>query len=317
MMSVRRKYVQMPRGIGGRAFWLVVILGSYAATAHPALADSPGEADTPQQLAAATVEIFVAKCAQCHSPDSGKRRAIKHWADSRDLAELVKKYVEPETRTAEGYEDSTLWLVLTDDPERRMPPVKSAGGQLTPGEFETIGQWIAAGASTQTHDTVESSGVAPPLPQAKELGFSRRLQRWLGKFHPAAVHVPIGLLLAAAVAELIWWLTGRDPFDFACRFCTVVAAAAAVPAAAMGWMAGSFESDIGYTLTLHRWMGVAVVVLALVTAGLSLAVGQSRDQLTPRPRLMMRWLVLINAVLVSVTGHFGGELVHGHDYFAW
>ena len=270
----------------------------------------------PNQQAMAVVKIFEAKCDQCHSPDSGIRPAIKHWADSRDLTELVKRYVEPNERTAAGYKNTTLWHVLTDDPKQRMPPLKSTGGQLTTVELETIGQWIATGAPADLSVPQLTQHVASS--PSVELGFFQQLQRWLGKLHPAMVHVPIGLLLAAAVAELLWWLTDRDPFDFACRFCTVVGAVGAIPAAAVGWMAGSFESDISYTLLIHRWMGITVAFLAVVTAGMSVVkIGQPLGQPMPRFRKIRRWLVLINAILVGVASHLGGELVHGYNHFAW
>lgn len=270
-------------------------------------------------LAPAVIEIFDAKCSQCHAPESDKRSAKKRWADSHDLAELVKRYVEPDSATAEGYEDTTLWLILTDDPQRRMPPPKSKSGQLTTSELETVGRWIAAGTPmVPAVPAIDSqSDSFPTVSESDERIFSRRLQRWLGRLHPAMVHLPIGLLLAAAMAEWLWWMTGRESLDYVSRFCTVIGAAGAIPAAAMGWMAGSFESDTDPTLTIHRWMGVAVAGLAVVTAWLCIASAYPPEQPTTRRRLTVRWLVTINAILVSMTGHFGGVLVHGHDYLTW
>ncbi len=316
-------------------FWIfancVLISAAHAQADDAPAAMTPAQAtmkNAPGELAVSAMEIFVAKCAQCHSPESGKRSANKRWSDSTNLSERVNRYVEPETRNIDGCEDSTLWLILTDAPKRRMPPPKSTGGQLTAAELETVKHWIAAGAPVDLPSKANNPSVATTetFDPTVEPGFMERLQRWLGKFHPAAVHLPIGLLLAAAAAELMWWFTGRNSFDFTSRFCTVVGAIGAIPAAALGWMAGSFESDIGYTLTIHRWMGVSVTVLAVVLAVLSLTVANHSPDLAPdqhphrplsRSRLILRGLVLVNAALVSMTGHFGGELVHGFDYFTW
>ena len=207
-----------------------------------------------------------------------------------------------------------------------MPPPRSPGGQLTQEELDTVGQWIAAGAPTDlSQDRLDQLSQGSPgktssnansgaIAAGHDAGDDDRLQRWLGRLHPAAVHLPIGLLLAAALAELAYMVTGRQLFDMACRYCVVVGAMGAVPAAILGWMAGEFQSGVGSTLTIHRATGIAVVVLSLIAAVLSRSpVGQP-----PSPgRQAMRWLVFVNAIMVSVAGHWGGLLVHGPDYLAW
>ncbi len=48
--------------------------------------------------------------------------------------------------------------------------------------------------------------------------FFEELIRWLGKFHPPAVHFPIALLTAAAVAGLLRMATGTPTFDAIARY---------------------------------------------------------------------------------------------------
>ena len=294
-----------------------------------AWADPPAPPDSRDMAAGhgfevtAVIEIFEAKCYLCHNPGSPRRSAVKRWADGRDLAQLASRYVESDLRTTDQYQRTSLWQILTADPDQRMPPKGSPGGQLTSGELATIQRWIASGAPSEPLSDVAGSISPSNSPHADtadtdDLGFVRRLQRWLGKFHPAVVHLPIGLLLAAALAELLWWLTGRVSFDFACRFCTVVGALGAIPAVMSGLMAGSFESGLDDTFAFHRLSGILVAVVAVASAILSItAAGRAEGQPIARSRAAMRWLVFINAVLVSIAGHLGGELVHGHDYFAW
>src|SRR6516162_11927020 len=49
-------------------------------------------------------------------------------------------------------------------------------------------------------------------------GLGGEIIRWLGKFHPPAANFPIALLVAAALAEILFAATGRPVFDAANRF---------------------------------------------------------------------------------------------------
>jgi hypothetical protein len=92
----------------------------------------------------------------------------------------------------------------------------------------------------------------------------------------------------------------------------VLGAAGAVAAAGLGWLdawggAGAGAAALGR----HRWLGTAAAGWALVTAGLTV-----RDERRVVRSGRFRAALLLAAVLVAATGHFGGVLVHG-DVFAW
>jgi uncharacterized membrane protein len=128
------------------------------------------------------------------------------------------------------------------------------------------------------------------------------------------VHFPIGLLVAAALAEALFLVKGRTLFDAAGRGCVSFGALGAVPAATLGWfLAGPRLTDSDWILAAHRWLGTSTAAWAVLVLILS--------EVSRRPgrpdRGAFRLALLLNAVLVLATGFFGGALMHGLDYYAW
>jgi uncharacterized membrane protein len=136
-----------------------------------------------------------------------------------------------------------------------------------------------------------------------------------GRLHVITVHFPIALLTIVLMVESLRFVRKRTTPDPTLTLITVIAALSAVAATVMGWaQAGSmdFAGNELALVTVHRWLGVVTAVLAVVVAALALSL-----QLLHRPGLRAAYLAsLVIAVLgVSVTGHYGGLLVHGEDYF--
>jgi uncharacterized membrane protein len=90
------------------------------------------------------------------------------------------------------------------------------------------------------------------VPQQRLIGIPdnglAQVHFWLGKTHPPAVHFPIALLTAAAVAELLRVVTGKPAFDAVSRYCIWFETLSAVTAGVLGWSAG--EPD--FRLEIHR-----------------------------------------------------------------
>jgi uncharacterized membrane protein/YHS domain-containing protein len=158
-----------------------------------------------------------------------------------------------------------------------------------------------------------------PVPSPAVAPSSRtKLVSFLGRFHPAIVHFPIALILAAGLAELLFLLTGRPVFASATRFIMPLAALGAVAAALLGWAAAAgahYPPDLARVLEWHRGFGAIVVVSSVAAAIL-------REQVEQRPAAAgLRWsyrgILLLAVLLVSAAGYFGGELVYGTDYYAW
>ncbi len=127
-----------------------------------------------------------------------------------------------------------------------------------------------------------------------------------GRLHVSLVHFPIALIAVAGVLEVWRIVRRRSETSEAARKCLVLGAAAAVVAVASGWVhkQGLESSD---TLVVHQWVGVATAALAIV-----LAILYHRRPVVSRKTVAG---VLACALMVLVTGHFGGAMIHGDGYF--
>ena len=139
--------------------------------------------------------------------------------------------------------------------------------------------------------------------------------RWLGKFHPPAVHFPIALLTAAAVAEFLRVATGKPAFDAITRYCVWFGTLTAAGAGTLGWFLAGFRlTDASWVMMTHRWLGTSTVA----SAGLVLVLSElSRRPDRRRTRISFRVALLVVALLVSATGFFGGAVVFGINHHAW
>lgn len=129
---------------------------------------------------------------------------------------------------------------------------------------------------------------------------------FLGRLHPAIVHFPIALLIAAAFAEFLLILRPDLGLRTTVRFLAVGGAAGAVFAALLGWFAGGFRfGDRSDLLGWHRWTGTGIAVAALVIAILS----KNKDN-----RVTLRALLAGTALALMFQGYWGGELSLGPDH---
>lgn len=169
-------------------------------------------------------------------------------------------------------------------------------------------------ASTTVSDAITSVASAPHEPEPV-LTDEARLKRFIGYFHPALVHFPIALIITAALAECLLGFTGRRFFAPVSIFCIRLAAFLVVLTAASGWIAASGDTDTtsstAWVLDWHRWLGVGTAVLAGLAATISLWITHESE------RGFYRWMLYLTAIAVGVTGHFGGMLVYGLNYFRW
>ncbi len=126
---------------------------------------------------------------------------------------------------------------------------------------------------------------------------------FLGRFHPVFVHLPIGFILIAILVE--WWLK-EEKFTSAVRFIWLLGAISAGIAAVMGWFLANDGSYDNWTLFFHRWLGIALAIIAL-------AAWWIRGRNTTK--FNYKKITNITAILVLIiTGHLGGNMTHGSDY---
>lgn len=133
--------------------------------------------------------------------------------------------------------------------------------------------------------------------------------------HVVMVHFPVALLMVMALIEVLRWRRPTSSMDQTVAIIAVIAALSAIVSVVQGLMLDGDSSDgvseHARTLALHKWLGITTAIFAIAAAVIALrrqlgdTIGLSR---------IYRALVLPGAALVSLTGHYGGQAVHGPDY---
>lgn len=125
-----------------------------------------------------------------------------------------------------------------------------------------------------------------------------------GRLHPVLVHLPIGLLAAVALVEVL--AIGRRSAELGrlARVLLGVTALAALVAAASGWQLAETLDPDDELLDRHRWSGVALAAWLALVAWRARGAGARRLG------------VFVALLLATVVGHFGGALTHGRTYLS-
>ena len=91
------------------------------------------------------------------------------------------------------------------------------------------------------------------------------LWQFFGRLHPLAVHFPVGLLLFAAILELVTIRKFLSPLRPAINLLVITGVIASIFSAVFGLLL-SREGDYGKDLLgLHQWLSIATVLLGLLT----------------------------------------------------
>lgn len=158
------------------------------------------------------------------------------------------------------------------------------------------------------HEMME--GHAEAMEEEAPKSFSERLMSWVGRTHPFAVHFPIALFPVALVALVLARRRGETVELI--RALIIVAGAASVIAAVLGWFTGGFalaEDDAVHFW--HRWIGTG---LAVIGGGVAVWALRRRDSVYGRG--MVAALAAITLLLL-VQGWLGAALVHGMDHMSF
>lgn len=176
---------------------------------------------------------------------------------------------------------------------------KQMGGQV----FASIGAarktWIAA---------LVLSVALLLLPQIVKLDGKPHAdwQQFVGRFHPAAVHVPIGLILLVPILEIAGAF--RPALREAAAFVLALAAIASIGSLMLGYLLAYGSGTTGATVARHMWGGIGL------TIGLLLCLlSRPMWSMGSGPRI---YPAVLGCVMLALlwTAHQGGSLTHGTGY---
>jgi uncharacterized membrane protein len=129
---------------------------------------------------------------------------------------------------------------------------------------------------------------------------------FLGRWHPLAVHLPIGFLLLGIILFFIARKRNIASLNVAVRYAYILGAVGALISVIMGLMlekTGAYEND---TLSWHKWLGIILNIIAVVVWAIL--------KFTPQKTGWVIGLNIAIVLLLTGTGHYGGTLTHGKGY---
>ncbi len=210
------------------------------------------------------------------------------------------------------------------DPEKYMAKLDSmqvaSSVESKPHEHDSSN---AHGVATQTVDdshnntTDESHGHDGEADHDHDTDHKQTssLLTFIGKIHPLVIHFPIALVFTALLFTGLSLFFKVEIFNTLSIYLIYFAALSAVLSVVLGLIAGSNASYPSFLLSSFEWhriLGISSSLVTLITAYFGYR------QLSQQPNggvTIYRLVLLLNAILIGITGHLGATLVYGIDYF--
>ena len=275
---------------------LLLLAAALLAAADPAGTVAVGPNPTAARFFHEKIQPVLAQhCLGCHGE-------TKQKADLR-LDSLTAMLRGGETGAALVPGDPAASRLITSlhwTGELKMPPKE----KLPDLAIAALTRWVELGAPwpTQPAESAGSSTVAaivaaPPAPPRPP---------FLGRLHPVLVHLPLGCLVVAVLAEFLVWLRGPAWRGSVVLLCAV-GAAGSIGAVASGLaLASDQDRDL---LSQHQIMGFAVLILAAAATALAAAAHRLPAVVWP-----LRITLVVTAAAAGLTGHLGGMMAWGRNW---
>jgi uncharacterized membrane protein/mono/diheme cytochrome c family protein len=129
------------------------------------------------------------------------------------------------------------------------------------------------------------------------------ISEFIGRFHPVLVHLPIGILLLAAVFQ---FMAGSKKFEVlqpAVKPSLLFGMIAAIASCISGFLLSQNGEYDAALVSKHQWFGISVAVIAAAAYYLTL-----------KKSGYIKWVMPLIALLIIITGHLGGTITHGEGY---
>lgn len=140
------------------------------------------------------------------------------------------------------------------------------------------------------------------------------LWTFFGRFHPATVHFPVAMIAGAALMEFLQIVRRKPGLSPATFAMTGIGLASCALATLMGWALASSKAPKELMET-HRWAGVWTLLVAVGAMVLVFKARASQGWIVQAARGSL----FLGMIMVSITGHWGGQLSFGETYYsdAW
>ncbi|WP_421810114.1 c-type cytochrome domain-containing protein [Flagellimonas sp.] len=133
------------------------------------------------------------------------------------------------------------------------------------------------------------------------------LSQLLGRLHPLIVHLPIGFLV---LGVLLYW-TDRKTKQYTGLLSTLFlwAGIVSVLACISGFLLYQNEGYGFDTVKGHLWFGIITAVFCF-----ALYLKWKSDSVAVLQKVSFPIMIVLGLVLISITGHKGGNITHGEGY---
>ena len=220
-------------------------------------------------------------------------------------------------------EESDMFLVLeTDDENDRMPPADYKH-QLNDDQIELIRTWIAEGAEWPDEAVFvmpEATDDAQDEDTAEEGDIDPRIFKAVGSLHPAILHLPMGLLLAAGLFAFLS-LRGNFVMSDCAYYCLWLGVLTGILACVTGWYTNEnsglvdfsevFFSEEGGKLYWHRLSALVTTTFGLLVALFAMS-ARAKD---PDEGATWKLGAMILAAGIGYVGFTGGKLSHPSNHY--
>jgi len=130
-------------------------------------------------------------------------------------------------------------------------------------------------------------------------------EQFLGRFHPFAVHLPIGLLVLLPILEVAG--SRRPALREAAELVLGLACLACLGSVVLGYLLAFGSGDAGTIVVRHLWGGITLSILLMACILVRSQWIEGNSQIYP--------VMLSGALLVLIwTAHQGGSITHGDHY---
>lgn len=219
-------------------------------------------------------------CANCHVSDSD-------FAKNPYGKQIAQQLLSADTKT------------LSQDIVHAVEALSSDPGDMS--NLEKIRQGLAPGVLKNSGSPAKQSS-AQAAREAKPL--------WpKNAYHPAIVHFPIALFLAALFLDLVGFVRNNPKFLIAGWYNLVLAAVSSLGAISTGFVA-VFSMGLPLKGLIFNHLLLAAIATVIMWA-LVLLRARRHENMSPPLRAVYFVLALAGMILISYSAHLGGAYVYG------